>query len=490
MIAKRRDKIGREFRILYNLGNVRDLTDGQLLERFATDVPEVAELAFSALVERHAPLVWRVCLAIVRDEHQAEDAFQATFLVLVRKARSLWVQDSLGPWLHQVAYRTASCVRTTRNRRLRHERRCAATVETYALDLRSVADLDRDAVIHEELNRLPVKFRAPLILCDLEGRTHQEAARFLGWPIGTVKSRQSHARGLIRARLAHRGVELILAAAVTESLKTPTRAAISRDLSGNTVRTAMEQAGRVLSPVAASASALSLTQGVLRAMIWIRIRTLVVAGFALGMASAGAEIYGPGPQEPVSKDGPPVLVAQRTIPPALLQTTIKENATEQSRTATPQDRLREQRLATRKAKIAYEIAKLTRELAELNDEEYRQVGYPQDLAARDAEIIRAESELAQAAERGKWADRMFEKGFISKSQKVSDGLALQKAEFSLQQAVTSRKVLVDYTKDKTAKALRIGVEKARADELDKQAAWEREKTREVDLERRFDREPN
>lgn len=144
----------------------------------------------------------------------------------------------------------------------------------------------------------------------------------------------------------------------------------------------------------------------------------------------------------------------------------------------------------RKAKIAYEVAKLTRELAELNDEEDRQVGYPQLLTTADAEIARSEGELSRAAERVKWADRMFEKGFISKSQKVSDGLALQKAEFSLQQAVTSRKVLVDYTKDKTAKALRIGVEKARADELDKQTAWEREKTREVDLERRFDREPN
>src|SRR5215475_15101665 len=83
---------------LYDLGSIGDLTDGQLLERFATDAGEVAELAFSALVERHAAMVWRVCLAIVRDEHEAEDAFQATFLVLVKKARSLWVQDSLGPW--------------------------------------------------------------------------------------------------------------------------------------------------------------------------------------------------------------------------------------------------------------------------------------------------------------------------------------------------------------------------------------------------------
>ena len=88
MIVRRRDgAILRQLRTLYNIGTIGDLTDGQLLERFATDVDEVAELAFSALVERHEAMVWRVCLAIVRDEHEAEDAFQATFLVLVRKAR-------------------------------------------------------------------------------------------------------------------------------------------------------------------------------------------------------------------------------------------------------------------------------------------------------------------------------------------------------------------------------------------------------------------
>ena len=126
MIVRRRDgAIIRQLQTLYNVGTIGDLTDGQLLERFATDVDEVAELAFSALVERHEAMVWRVCLAIVRDEHEAEDAFQATFLVLVRKARSLWVRDSLGPWLHQVASRTASYLRTTGIRRRKLEQRCA-----------------------------------------------------------------------------------------------------------------------------------------------------------------------------------------------------------------------------------------------------------------------------------------------------------------------------------------------------------------------------
>ncbi len=99
----------RQLRTLFNVGTVRDLTDGQLLERFATDRDDAAELAFAVLVERHGPMVRRVCRGVLADPHDTQDAFQATFLVLVRKARALWVRDSLGPWLHQVAYRTASC---------------------------------------------------------------------------------------------------------------------------------------------------------------------------------------------------------------------------------------------------------------------------------------------------------------------------------------------------------------------------------------------
>ena len=117
----------RQLRTLFNVGAIRELTDGQLLERFATGRGEAAELAFAALVERHGPMVLRVCRGVLADPHDAQDAFQATFLVLVRKARALWVRDSLGPWLHQVAYRTASWARSAAARRRRHERRAAGS---------------------------------------------------------------------------------------------------------------------------------------------------------------------------------------------------------------------------------------------------------------------------------------------------------------------------------------------------------------------------
>jgi DNA-directed RNA polymerase specialized sigma24 family protein len=115
----------RQLSTLFNVGAVRELTDGQLLERFSSGRGEAAELAFEALVERHGAMVLRVCRAQLVDPHDRQDAFQATFLILVQKARGLWVRDSLGPWLHQVAVRTASCARAAAARRRRRERRMA-----------------------------------------------------------------------------------------------------------------------------------------------------------------------------------------------------------------------------------------------------------------------------------------------------------------------------------------------------------------------------
>src|SRR5262249_8892403 len=110
---------------LFRVGAIASLTDGQLLERYTTRGGEAAELAFWGRVERHGPMVLRVCRSLLGDEHEAHDAFQATFLVLVRRAGTLWVRDSLGAWLHQVACRVAACSRSATSRRRRYERRAA-----------------------------------------------------------------------------------------------------------------------------------------------------------------------------------------------------------------------------------------------------------------------------------------------------------------------------------------------------------------------------
>lgn len=119
MAIIRERSLRRRLEALFDLGAIRELTDGQLLERFARGEGEAAGLAFAALVERHGAMVMRVCRAQLADPHECHDAFQATFLVLIEKARGLWVKDSLGPWLHQVAVRTASAARLAAIRRRR-----------------------------------------------------------------------------------------------------------------------------------------------------------------------------------------------------------------------------------------------------------------------------------------------------------------------------------------------------------------------------------
>ena len=179
---------------LFQAGTAAGLGDRVLLERFAdrrdADDPE-AEAAFAALVERHGPMVLRVCRAMLGDRHEAEDAFQATFLVLASRARSIRRGDSVGAWLHGVALRVASRARWRAARRRHHERRhaemTAATGAGGAGTDRPPDDVDR--VLHEEIGRLPEKYRRPVVLCYLEGLTHDQAADQLGWPVGTVRRR-------------------------------------------------------------------------------------------------------------------------------------------------------------------------------------------------------------------------------------------------------------------------------------------------------------
>jgi HlyD family secretion protein len=486
----RHGTVFRQLRTLYNIGTIRDLTDGQLLERFATDSDEVAELAFSALVERHEALVWRVCLAILRDEHDAEDAFQATFLVLVRKARSLWVQDSLGPWLHEVACRTASCLRTTVIRRRQHELRCAIKDASRAIDFGTARDADRDALLHQEVNRLPEKYRAPIVLCDLGGRTHQEAARFLGWPIGTVKSRQSQGRRLIRDRLIRRGLELAVAAAVVESLRQTARAAMPKEISRTIVKAAMQATGRSVIVVGASAQVITLTEGVLRAMLWNKMRFVAIAIVTVAMASAGATAFVWGSQDPSAADHPPLPTRPGTKPAQTSEPKPSTAASGQPEAGTPQARLLVQRLATRKAKANYEIAKATRELAEIALEEYEDVTYPRDLVLVDGEVKLAESDLSRSEDRLDWARRMLDKGYVSQSTKNSEELSHKKAVFALEQARSKKKVLEEYTRDKTIKELKAEVEKAHSAELAKQGALDQEKAREIELERQLELKRN
>jgi polysaccharide export outer membrane protein len=174
------------------------------------------------LLERHGPMVLSLCRRLLRDPHDAEDAFQATFLVLIRRAGELKEWDTLGPWLFGVARRTAQRVRSSKIRRDEHERRVVEEDEDLDVPLpddplRGMVDEEDIRVLREEVNQLPAEFRAPIVLCDLQGLTRQEAARQLGWPAGTVGSRVARGHRLLRARLIRRGLGLAPASASVPS---------------------------------------------------------------------------------------------------------------------------------------------------------------------------------------------------------------------------------------------------------------------------------
>jgi RNA polymerase sigma factor (sigma-70 family) len=219
---------------------VEDLADEDLLERFVNGKGFESEEAFRTLVGRHGPMVLGVCRQMLHHETDAEDAFQATFLMLARKGASIRNRSALPGWLHEVAYRMACRARVQKVRRTNLEKR------SMAMSPRAIENGDPQEtaswnelrpVLHEEVNRLPTKFGIPVILSYLEGKTNEEVAELLHWPVGTVKGRLSHARELLRKRLMRRGMVLSMAFLMTAlSRRTAFAEVVSAGMVNRTVR--------------------------------------------------------------------------------------------------------------------------------------------------------------------------------------------------------------------------------------------------------------
>jgi RNA polymerase sigma factor (sigma-70 family) len=263
----------RDIHTLFHDGTSNGLTDAQLLDRFrARSDLDSSEAAFAGLMARHGPMVLGVCRRALRNPDDVADAFQATFLILVRKAGSVRVDDSLGRWLYGVSRRVS--VRA----KLAEARRSARQVPGVDIAAAPANDAGLDElrdVLDEEIGRLPEKFRSAVVLCELEGFGHHEAARRLGCAAGTVKSRLSRAREKLRSRLIRRGI----APAALSFYVGSTSASVPAELMATTISAATGGANALIPPAVTL-----LIQGVLRAMLLKKmsmIAATVVAGLAL-----------------------------------------------------------------------------------------------------------------------------------------------------------------------------------------------------------------
>jgi RNA polymerase sigma factor (sigma-70 family) len=267
------DSILRHLRKLVGTGPAPDSTDAQLLERFAAQRDEAA---FAALMERHGPLVWGVCRHILRHQQDAEDAFQATFLVLARKAAAIRKSEAVASWLHGVAYRVATKARQTIAKRRARQSEVPMPREEQPSE---VGLHELQAVLDEEVQRLPKKYRAPFVLCCLESMGRAEAAAELGWHEGTLSTRIARARQLLERRLARRGITLSAVLSATALAQNAAAGTIPSALLISTVRGVQASlAGKAIEAVSAPVIALA------GAVVKVMFITKLAVGAALVMA--------------------------------------------------------------------------------------------------------------------------------------------------------------------------------------------------------------
>ncbi len=288
-------------------GDEAGATDGQLLARFVTGSDADA---FAGLVRRHGPMVWAVCCRVLRHEHDAEDAFQATFLVLARKAASVQPRGMVANWLYGVAHRTALKACEAAARRAAHERQVSVLPEAAAIapvlwdDLRPLLD--------QELSLLPDRYRAAIVFCDLSGRTRKEAACQFGVPEGTVAGWLTRGRALLAKRLVRRGLAVTGGSLAAELAQNAVSAGVPTSVVSGTIQVASLCAvGQT--PGAISAHVAELTEAMVRAMFFTKLKLAavavlaVLATVALGYgALGGSRLAG----NPVARVEPPTMGAE------------------------------------------------------------------------------------------------------------------------------------------------------------------------------------
>ena len=287
MISKGMTAVLRDIRRVALLHDGAEATDGQLLRRF---LDQQEEAAFEMLMQRHGPMVLGVCHRILCSAHDGEDAFQATFLVLVRKGESLRRQETIGNWLYGVAYHTALKARAMANKRRENE---AKLKDRPLLNMRDAASEDLQAILDQEIASLPDKYRQVVVLCELEGQSRKEAASLLGIPEGTLSSRLATARQMLIKRFAKHGLGVSAVALAGVLSQAAASASILPSLAlGTTKAAVMTATGTAVGASVVSAKVAALTDGVMKAMFLTKLKIaaaliVIVGAMGLGLGQVG-----------------------------------------------------------------------------------------------------------------------------------------------------------------------------------------------------------
>jgi HlyD family secretion protein len=504
----------RDIQTLFDTGTASGLTDRQLLDRFVSRRDDSGEAAFGALVLRHGPMVLRVCQNLLRDPNDAHDAFQATFLVLVRRCGSIRKLDSVGGWLYGVACRVAARARVDAARRRSAEARAALRVveAVEPSDTDETVELVYGPIVQDEVRRLPEKYRAVVALCYWQGLTHEQVAAQLGCPLGTVRSRMARARKLLQRRLIRRGLAPLAGvvaagldrAPATEAGLACRLAPVPPELVSSTIQAAVRIAGGHGAAPVVSTVAASLVQNVLWSMTMIKIKMVAVGVVLFGLVGSGgwfAASKGPLAQAQPGVDRKTTLPGKKgktagseTIYSLVKgQTTVRSPVADGSHvkkgdivceldSAFLKDQLVNQMITVSTAEANYENARLAREVAEIAVVEYAEGRYKLELQETTGDIKIAEAELTLAEAELNVARETV--GGDKLSVKRAE-LAVFRARFTLEKAQSRHKLLDDFTRGKTIKELKSGVEKARSDELAKKAILALEVSKQKSLERQI-----
>jgi RNA polymerase sigma factor (sigma-70 family) len=334
MAARRINEVVEYLRRTALLHDGAGLTDGQLLACF---IDQGDEAALAALVRRHGPLVWSVCRRVLGDYHDAEDAFQATFLVLVRKAASVKPREMLANWLYGVASRTARKAKATRIKRQLREKQTEQALEPAVPELEEGNDVNY--LLHQALTGLPDKFRASLILCYLEGKTRTEAARQMGVPEGTLAAWLARGRAMLAKRLTRRGLALPASALAATLVQSTASATVPDSLASSTIQAAsLLAAGQTVSAVV-STRVVALMEGVMKGMWATKLKmttTVVLAIVAAAGLGSGALAYRMQTVEPEARVD--TIQPNEQQPPAKNDTPPEQNALAAAKNAENEER--------------------------------------------------------------------------------------------------------------------------------------------------------